>query len=179
MKSLLRFWRDDRGNTAIIVGISLAVITAVGAFAIDHGRLKDTQARLQAAADAGALAGMNKVFKGSPLVVDTNIKQVVKQIVAEAAANVKWGNNNTGINIPLEDITFGKWNKDTKTIDPVKDPASSPSPGTIDTCNVKVYRSADVDTGLPTNITGTTTFGAAKEVGVQATAYLPQASAFW
>lgn len=56
-EAVLRFWRNDRGNTAIMYAISaIPVMLAVGA-GVDFARYSNAQTHMQAALDAAALAG--------------------------------------------------------------------------------------------------------------------------
>lgn len=63
--TILNMVRDDEGATAIIVAVMLVVLLGLGAFTIDAGALYSERRSLQAAADAGALAGVQEL-PGSP-----------------------------------------------------------------------------------------------------------------
>jgi uncharacterized membrane protein len=52
-----------RGTVAVLVALSLIPIFGVVAFALDAGLLLDNHRRVQAAADAAALAGADDLFK--------------------------------------------------------------------------------------------------------------------
>lgn len=54
---------DDSGAVAVVVAISLTMIFALAALAVDVGYWYDTRHQLQAAADAGALAGCSVLIE--------------------------------------------------------------------------------------------------------------------
>jgi hypothetical protein len=52
-----RLWRGQRGESAIVAAVGMAVIIAFCGLAVDMGNARYTKRKLQAAADAAALAG--------------------------------------------------------------------------------------------------------------------------
>jgi Flp pilus assembly protein TadG len=62
LKSVIRkFLRDRSGNIGIVLAISAIPLLGAASFGVDTFRQHDAQARLQAALDAGALAGASTV----------------------------------------------------------------------------------------------------------------------
>ncbi|MCW5730519.1 MAG: hypothetical protein KIT20_07170 [Alphaproteobacteria bacterium] len=56
-----RFWRDERGAVAVMVGIAAGALVGVTALAIELGKAWNLQTELQHAADASALAGATQL----------------------------------------------------------------------------------------------------------------------
>ena len=54
--------KDQRGAVAVIVALTLVVLLAFGALAVDLGYLMMVKNELQNAADAGALAGARELY---------------------------------------------------------------------------------------------------------------------
>src|SRR5690348_12550488 len=63
----LRRSRTRRGTVAVLVAVSLTVLVAVTAIALDGGLLLDSRRRAQAGADAAALAAAADLFKQYPV----------------------------------------------------------------------------------------------------------------
>jgi Flp pilus assembly protein TadG len=63
MKMLKRFARDTSGNIALAVGIAAIPLFAAAGAAVDFSGQSQTQAKLQAAVDAGALAGATSGYE--------------------------------------------------------------------------------------------------------------------
>lgn len=53
---LSRFWRNERGNFAIIFSLSAIPVLGIAGIALDYSRISAAEDRLQAAVDAGLLA---------------------------------------------------------------------------------------------------------------------------
>jgi len=58
INAIRRFWRDDRGMSFILVGISMLAFVAASSLAIDVGMMLTARTQAQTAADSGALAGV-------------------------------------------------------------------------------------------------------------------------
>ena len=63
MKKLLNKFREERGQAMVIVALSLVVLLGATALSVDVGMQFNTKAKLQAAADAAALAGAQDLPK--------------------------------------------------------------------------------------------------------------------
>lgn len=55
-KTIRRFWRDERGNFAIIFSLAAIPVVALAGMALDYSRISAAEDRLQAAVDSGLLA---------------------------------------------------------------------------------------------------------------------------
>src|SRR5271163_1463357 len=54
---LRNLWSDQRGASAVVVGLMIPVLVGLAGFTVDIGHLALVQKKLQASADAAALAG--------------------------------------------------------------------------------------------------------------------------
>ncbi|WP_243310505.1 pilus assembly protein TadG-related protein [Fundidesulfovibrio agrisoli] len=82
MKDSRKFPRQG-GSVAVVVAISLVVLAGFGAFAVDLGYLKWKRGQMQAAADAGALAGAAALLS-----FGSNTTKIAAEAVAYGQANV-------------------------------------------------------------------------------------------
>jgi Flp pilus assembly protein TadG len=64
VRRLSKFWRDQRGNTAIIFGLAAIPLLALGGGAVDFAHRHQVRAELQAAADTAALAAARILQEG-------------------------------------------------------------------------------------------------------------------
>lgn len=55
---------EDKGQALVLVAITLTVLLGFAALAIDYGYLSHQKRKLQNAADAGALAGVQELSEG-------------------------------------------------------------------------------------------------------------------
>ncbi|GJD54374.1 TadE/TadG family type IV pilus assembly protein [Methylobacterium dankookense] len=78
-----RFGRDRRGSVALIFGLSATVLVGLIGGGIDYARITSRRSQLQAAVDAGALAGGN-ALKLAASSIDS-VRGVAEQTVREAA----------------------------------------------------------------------------------------------
>lgn len=104
---------NNRGIAVIILALSLAVLIAIVALAVDIGYMYITKGQLQNAADAVALAGAETLLSDS-----TSINQPIarQQAVAIAAKNNAAGtpvtldqNYSGGTQNPNGDVVLGNW----------------------------------------------------------------------
>lgn len=107
---------DQRGATAVVVGLVLIVIVGFLALAIDAGYIWVAQNELQNAADAGALAGARFLFN-SDGTINTNSNQIGRDAaISNESTNipveVNWIGGNTG------DVQRGHWSFATSTFTP-------------------------------------------------------------
>src|SRR6476620_2535855 len=92
---MVRTRRKRPGNVCVLVAFCIAVLMGIAAIAIDGGMLMDDVQKLQAAADASALAGAEQLYTywQTAAGYDTNGK-AVEAALALAAAN---GDPNDGV----------------------------------------------------------------------------------
>ena len=64
MRRLLNFWRDQRGNTALLFGLAVIPLLALGGGAVDFAQRARVRGELQGAADTAALAAARMVQSG-------------------------------------------------------------------------------------------------------------------
>ena len=64
MRRLFNFWRDQRGNTALIFGLAIVPVVALGGGAIDFAERARVHTALQTASDTAALAAARIVEQG-------------------------------------------------------------------------------------------------------------------
>ncbi len=64
MRRLLNFWRDQRGNTAIIFGLAVIPLLALGGGAVDFAQRARIRGELQGAADTAALSAARYIQNG-------------------------------------------------------------------------------------------------------------------
>ncbi len=64
MRRLFHLWRDQRGNTAIIFGLALVPLLALGGGAVDFAQRARIRGELQSASDTAALAAARLVQSG-------------------------------------------------------------------------------------------------------------------
>ena len=97
MKNVRRFRR--RGNIVVLTVLLLPILAGLGAFAIDVGYIEYSRTRLQAGADAAALAAVEELPSD----------QATLSAIASSYAtlNAQSGSN---LNVTLE---AGRWDKDT------------------------------------------------------------------
>jgi len=176
MGAMTRFIREDRGSVAVVAAASMAAIIGIAAFAVDYGHLQDSVARLQAAADAGAMAGANLAFKvdNGRLVVDTNVKNLVQQVAVENMETMQLTEGKSQTEVALNDITFGRWDLTNGQFTSTVDPQTNPDAGSINAVEVTVRRNQDLN-GRITNLFWP------QPVALAATsrAYISAAGAFW
>jgi len=92
-----RFWFEDEGAVAVIVALSIFVLVAFTAVAVDVGYMYSEKRQLQTAADAGALAGCRVLADGgSNAAID-----------AEARAYATVNSVAPGDDLYVEDVEIG------------------------------------------------------------------------
>ncbi len=99
--------RDRRGAIGAWVALMLVMLLGMAALAIDMGYLWVLRHRLQATADAAALAGV------SPLTSTPDAAVVKAEAVAYAQKNMPPGGHGTVLADP--DVVLGHWDGDTRT----------------------------------------------------------------
>jgi Flp pilus assembly protein TadG len=107
-------FRDQRGATAVVVGICMFMLVGFAALAIDTSHLIVARNELQNAADAGALAGARFLYNNNGTQVNTGANQIAYDAATanrseKVAVDVNWTGGNDG------DVQRGHWTFATKT----------------------------------------------------------------
>jgi hypothetical protein len=125
-KHITIFFKNDRGASAIMISIVIAMLLGFSVLAIDVGYLYATRNELQNVADAAALAGANelgKIYLSIPESAqstynansdaDGNSVNDITQIKT-ASRDVSFLNEaaKKNIDISFSDVTIGKWDWD-------------------------------------------------------------------
>ena len=140
-----RFLAEDKGSITIIMVSGILVLLGAAALSMDYGNLQGTYAKMRTAADAGALAGVSRLFTldGGTLVVNPKSKEIAKNVALSNGIPLDEGK--TVAEILDDDIVFGKWDFANKCFTSTVDPASNPDPAQIDTCQVTVRKNQEVN----------------------------------
>ena len=109
--------RNQRGATAILVGLCLFSLIGFGALAVDVGHLCVARNELQNAADAGALAGARFLYNDDGTAVNTGANQIAHDAATanmseQNPVEVNWTGGNAG------DAQRGHWSFATRTFTP-------------------------------------------------------------
>ncbi len=113
-----RFLRDSKGATAVVTAIFLVVAVGSMSVAIDLGHLFLVKCELQAAADAGAIAGARGLLgipagaKG-PVAISPDCSRALTHSQNLVAANKSDGGFLT--QLPAADVAFGWYDSDAKS----------------------------------------------------------------
>lgn len=118
--------RNNKGVTAVFVLFMLAGLIGVTVLAIDVGYIKTTRNELQNIADAGALAGaghLGSIYLNYPVSDQSTHTFTLEEMTAVAAAvkDVAQKNragNEDSIAILDSDIIIGKWDSESKQVNP-------------------------------------------------------------
>ena len=121
--SIVKLLSNQRGVTAIVVGITLAMLVGFGALAVDIGHLCVAHNELQNAADAGALAGARFLYNDDGTAVNTGANQIARDAAMankseQNPVEVNWTGGNAG------DAQRGHWSFATRTFTPNESTAS-------------------------------------------------------
>jgi hypothetical protein len=107
---------NERGVALVYLAIALVVLMGMAAVAIDLGYMYASKAQLQTAADAGALAGADRLLDIGTVTPNiseqSDVKSVAQNIAQQntaADANVVLKNNGTNIIGPNNDLALGHW----------------------------------------------------------------------
>ena len=101
MKTTSGYRKSERGAVAIIFGLTVVVLFAMGGVVLDLGHLYIAKAELQNAADAAALSGAKELNETS-----SGIDAAVAKAQAISAKN-KY-NFSTDVTLALANIEFGR-----------------------------------------------------------------------
>lgn len=110
MRRRARF-ASQRGSAAVLFLVSLTAMLGVIAVAVDGGRLFALRAELQTAVDAAALAGAIELARGG----GENARTVAIEYAGLNEAE------NTPVVVPPDQVTFGTWDRETETFNPLPD----------------------------------------------------------
>jgi hypothetical protein len=115
-----------RGTVIIMATITLAILMAMVALAVDVGYLNNVRTQLQASADSAALAGADTLFDGVSTARMEAERFGESNLVGNTPADIR----------PPQDIEFGDWDRRALTFTPLV----APDPK-IDAVRVTVRRS--------------------------------------
>ncbi|EPR35192.1 Tad domain-containing protein [Desulfococcus multivorans] len=118
--------RNNKGVTAVFVLFMLAGLIGVTVLAIDVGYIKTTRNELQNIADAGALAGaghLGSIYLNYPVSDQSTHTFSLEEVTAVAAAvkdvaKKNRAGNEDSIAILDSDIIIGKWDSESKQVNP-------------------------------------------------------------
>ena len=112
-----------RGTILILTALLLVLLTAMLAFSIDIGYMYTSQAHLDRAVDAAALAGAGELYKGTAAAEDAVVEYLVRNPVGEGTTVID-ANMLTQLKADFLQqhrndltITAGRWNPVTKTLE--------------------------------------------------------------
>ena len=122
---LMKPLNNSRGAIAVMVAITMVVLLAMAAAALDVGHALVARNELQNAADAGALAGartLGLVYEGlTPAAMGTyTLTGGDRAAIIDAAQATGVLNSAAGVNVTVNtaDIQIGLWNSATRTFTP-------------------------------------------------------------
>src|SRR5262245_17314560 len=99
--------RPRRGIVAPMVALFMTGLIGITAIAIDGGVLQDNKRRVQAAADAAALAGGSAVYQHYPSIISTNTadpsnaaRDAARAVAANNGYPYNGANSTVAVNIP-------------------------------------------------------------------------------
>lgn len=87
-KAVISFRRDERGNVAMMMGLTLLPIIMMVGASIDYGRAVTTRTQLQSAADATALAVGSRGMNQSDAGLLPQARSFMSSILADPAATI-------------------------------------------------------------------------------------------
>ena len=113
--NLIKPVSEKKGGVLVLFALSLVVLTAMAALALDVSHLYGVKSQLQVAADGAALAGANALEGSSSAIMTTNATAAAKNVASLNSADVyPSGSANAGQVIPVTlnggDISCGNWN---------------------------------------------------------------------
>ena len=116
----MTMWRDGDGVVAVIVAVTLPVLVAFSALAIDMSYAYWTRAQLQHAASAAALAGAGRLSEAG-----STVGEVKLEAIEYADKNLDPASH--GTTLLASDVTLGNWNPDpdNRTFTPLVAPDES------------------------------------------------------
>ena len=105
------FIKDTSGSALAVTGLSLIMILASAAIAVDMGYAYMIKTRLQGTADFAAMAGVTELPKSGSLEASDEVK-IKSRAQAYAALNMPAGYHGTVL--ANSDIEIGNWDSDTR-----------------------------------------------------------------
>jgi len=104
----LRYRKRQQGSMLVLIAFAIVVLIAMTGLVVDLGYMYSVKAKLQNAADAGALAGAGRITRQSTLANYTGARNGAKQF-ADINFNLTL-DTNAATNNPDGDIVLGFWN---------------------------------------------------------------------
>ena len=124
-RNLIKPLNNSRGAVAVMVAVTMTVLLAMAAAALDIGHALVGRNELQNAADAGALAGaralgilyegMTPAAMGTYQLPGANATAIVTAVQSTAVLNAAAGVN---VTVNAGDVQIGLWNSATRTLTP-------------------------------------------------------------
>ena len=115
MRRLLNLWRDQRGNTAIIFGLAVVPLLALGGGAVDFASRARVRGEIQSAADTASLAAARMVqtsqlerdgqWEENWAVIQANAERTARRLLAAGIKGTR-GTPDFDINITEEGVTI-------------------------------------------------------------------------
>ena len=105
--------KNQRGATAVIVGVSMFALVGFAALVVDLGNLYVARNELQNAADAGALAGAGNLYNDSGTAINSSANadayNVAKANFSQnKSVDVNWTPGTNGVDVQRGHWSFGK-----------------------------------------------------------------------
>ena len=120
--------KNEQGNVAIIIAISLVAFISFTALSLDIGYALVTRNQLQNVADASALAAareLGHIYEGLTLAQQAAVTvSAERSTLVLTAQNAASANTAGGVSISINDsdVIIGQWTSATKTLTPNADP---------------------------------------------------------
>ncbi len=108
------FLRDQRGSTIAVLAAGMVMVVGFTAFAVDGGYLYALRSKLQATADAAALAGANRLPEPAAVTIAA---------MDYAGKNMPAADHGTVLT--NADVVTGTWDTDTRTFTPAGNPLNA------------------------------------------------------
>lgn len=111
MRRIFDFWRDQRGNTAILFGLAIIPLLALGGGAVDFSQRARIGGEMQSAADTAALAAARHIQNGTIRreadweTLRTQAQAIAHNLLAAALENLSEDTPDINIDITEEAIT--------------------------------------------------------------------------
>lgn len=125
-KNLFKFWKNQKGSTAMIAGITMPAMIGFGALAVDVGHFYSLKTNMQQAADLGALSILTHM-RDEDHVNNLTVGDAGSDYTerAKLLANKNMPKRANNLAVQNGDISFGTWDFKRKTF--ITDPAATPT----------------------------------------------------
>jgi len=123
--SMKAFLRDQQGSVLTLLAAGMVMVVGFTAFAVDAGYLYALRSKLQATADAAALAGAKQLPDPAALApaADTIPAAVTIAAIYYAGKNMPAADHGTVLT--NADVVIGNWQAGTRTFTPAGDPLNA------------------------------------------------------